>query len=231
MDLLSRGDRHVWVRDIARGVNSRLALGRNAVWSPNGLQLAFWRAGKIYVKNADGAGEETVFADVDGIPQSWSADGKYLVYETSEQRLFLWPLLGTGTSIAVGRRDSSSRWGRLSPDGRYIAYTSFESGREEIFVEALPPATGRLQVSASGGSQPRWNRSSRELFFVAADRGVMAVDVQPGPAPVAGVARKLFQLDTIFSTFDYDVGADGKRLLFIRVTQPDLPDIPITVVC
>jgi Tol biopolymer transport system component len=226
-------DRDVWVTDLARNVTSRLTrLGgiiRSAIWSPDSKRLAFGRSGKMYVKNADGSAEETVLANIAGLPSSWSPDGDYLLYNTQQGKLFLWRFAGGGTSIAVGSRDGSSRDGRLSPDGRYIAYVSDESGRDEIYLQSLPPATGRVQVSGAGGSLPRWSRTSRELFFMAADRVMMAVDVPLGPTPSAGVPRKLFPLNTSFVNFGYDVSADGQRFLVSR-TREDVPDAPITVV-
>jgi eukaryotic-like serine/threonine-protein kinase len=226
----SRSERDVWVTDLARGVTSRLTRGgvRTAVWSPDSRRLAFFRSGKIYVKPADGSTDETILADVAGIPRSWSADGKYLLYETAEGKLFLWPLAGAGTPIAVGSREGRSRGGRLSPDSRYIAFNSDESGREEVYIQRLPPATGRVQVSASGGIQPRWGPTGRELFFLSADRAMMAVDVHLGDVPSAGVPRKLFQLDSS-AAIGYDVSVDGQRFLVDRFLY-DLPNAPIMVV-
>jgi eukaryotic-like serine/threonine-protein kinase len=174
----SGGDVDLWVTDVSRAVTSRLTRGggpdRNPIWSPDGKQIAFLRAGTIYVKNADGSGTETVLVGVGGTPRGWSPDGHYLLYER-RQRLYLWHLATGRAPIPVGPRDSSARDGRLSPDGRFVAYTSDISGREEIYVEALLPAAGRVQVSASGGTLPRWNRSKPELFFVGPQRRLMAV--------------------------------------------------------
>ena len=226
------GDLDVWVTDVARGVTSRLTRGggpdRSAIWSPDGHRVAFLRSGKIYVKNADGSGDETVLADVAGAPRAWSSDGKYLVYE-SQQKLFLWPLSAGGAPIPVGPRDGSSRDGRLSPDGRFIAYTSDLSGSEEIYVEALPPATGRARVSANGGRLPRWSRSTPELFFIASDRTLMVVDIHLGAPLSAGAPRKLFSLNTQTNTVGYDVTGDGQRFLVNSLAE-EVPDTPITVV-
>jgi hypothetical protein len=185
------------------------------------------------VKNADGSAEETVLVDIAGIPRSWSSDGKYLLYATPPGKLFLWPLAGGGTANPVGSRSGLSRDGRLSPDGHYIAYMSDESGRDEIYLQPLPPATGRIQVSTDGGTTPRWSRTSRELFFLAADtlrdplarsavRAMMVVDVQLGEKPWAGIPRKFFQLDPTFGTLGYDVSANGQRFLVTALLREDL---------
>src|SRR5262245_5115759 len=169
MDAAFGGDRDVMVADVARGVTSRLTRGgglaRSPIWSPDGRRVAFARGGKIYVTNADGRSSESVLADVQGTPRSWSADGKYLLYDAPAQKMMLWPIAG-GEPIAVGSRNGSSRQGRFSPDSRYIAYVSDESGRDEIWVQQTPPASGRVRVSVNGGTLPRWGGSSREIFFM-----------------------------------------------------------------
>ena len=222
----------MWVTDVARGVTSRLTRGggpdRNPIWAPDGKRLAFLRAGKIWVKNADGSGAETVLASVGGTPRAWSPDGKYLLYE-SGRKLYLWPLVVTGSPISIGPRDGSSRDGRLSSDGSFIAYTSDLSGSDEIYVEALPPAAGRVQVSANGGTLPRWNRSKSELFFLDSDRNLMVVEMQLSAALSAGVPRRLFPLNIRSNAEGYDVTADGQRFL-VNSRAEEVPNTPITVV-
>ena len=228
-----RGDVEIWVTDLVRNVSSRVTAGNGvigrAVWSPDGRRLAFARGGKIFVKNADGTSDEQVLADVAGVPTSWSRDGRSLAYQTQERRIFLLLLGGKGAPTAVGSRNGTSRDGQLSPDGCCLAYVSSESGRDEVWVESLPPATGRVQVSAAGGNTPRWTRGGRELIFLAADRWVMAADINPGTTSSAGIPKRLFQRGATFGNVDYDVSADGERLLINR-PRDDAPDTPITVV-
>ena len=227
--------REVRITDLTRGVTSRLATGAGApVWSPNGRRVAFIQSGRIHVKDVDGSTEETVLADVNGLPQSWSSDNKYLLYVTRDQKMFLWPL-GGGSPIPFGASSPSARNGQFSPDARFIAYTADEAGRQEVFVQAVPPATGRLRVSADGGSQPRWSASGRELFFLANARGVgarslMVVDVQSGDAMSAGAPRKLFDIPAFFGNVGYDVVGNGERFLVMRQRQSEAPNAPITVV-
>jgi Tol biopolymer transport system component len=236
-DVDSLGARDVWVMDLTRNNTSRLTRSaeseRSPVWSPDGNRIAYFKSGKIYVNNADGSSDETVLADVSGVPRAWSPDGKYVVYEHQEESrnrgLYLWPMMGGGPAIPVGRRDSVSAGGRFSPDSHFLAYVSDESGRQEIYIEALPPEKGRLKVSQSGGTTPRWTSSGRELFYMAADRALMVVDVQPGKTLSAGVPRKLFQTTGVVANRGFEVSPDGQRFL-IRSLADDVPDRPITVV-
>ena len=138
--------------------------------------------------------------------------------------------LGRRTCIhSRGPREGSSQDGRLSPDGQFVAYVSNLSGSNEVYVEAVPPATGRVQVSANGGVLPRWSRSRPELFFISSDQTLMVVDLEFGTALSAGVPRKVFQLDTRSRTVTYDVTADGEQFL-INSLVDDGPNRPITVV-
>jgi Tol biopolymer transport system component len=227
------GNRDLWVTDLDRGATTRLTFANtgdfSAVWSPDGGRVAFRRDTKMYVKGADGSADETVLSGVIGRPTSWSADGSYLLYETPARTLFLLPLTGGQKPIAVGSRNGSSRYGQFSSDGRYIAYSSDESGRYEVYVQSLPPATGKWKVSLNGGDQPRWSRKSGEIFFVSPDQTMMAVDVRVGQTLSAGVPRKLFQTGPVLNNFSYDVSADGERFL-ISQRRGTIPDTPITVV-
>ena len=236
-DADSLGARDVWLMDLTRNNMSRLTRSpeaeRSPVWSPNADRVVYYKSGKMYVKGADGSSEETVLADLSGVPRSWSPDGKYVVYELQDDsrdgRLFLWPVIGGGSATPVGRRDSVARGARFSPDSRYLAYASDESGRQEIYIEALPPEKGRVKVSQSGGTSPRWTSNGRELFYMATDRMLMVVDVQLGKTLSVGVPRKLFQTTLAIANRGFEVSPDGQRVL-LREGADDLPDSPITVV-
>jgi hypothetical protein len=121
---------------------------------------------------------------------------------------------------------------RLSADGRWLAYFSDESGVEEVFVRSYPDLAERWQVSTAGGTQPRWRRDGRELYYVAPDRRIMAVDVGPGPRFEAGPPRPLFQtriLPPIEARNHYDVTPDGAR--FVVNSRPaEDASAPVVVV-
>ena len=236
-DAASLGSRDVWVMDLTR--NNTLRLTRSPepelspVWSPEGDRVVYFKSDKIYVKRADGSSEETVLADVNGVPRSWSPDGKYIVYELQSEsrdgRLFLWPVMGGGPAIPIGRRDSVARGARFSPDSHYLAYVSDESGRQEIYIAAVPPEQGRTKVSQSGGTTPRWTSNGRELFYMGADRTLMVVDVHIGKTLSVGVPRKLFPTTLAVNNRGFEVSPDGQRVL-LRDRAEDVPDTPITVV-
>jgi hypothetical protein len=159
-----------------------------------------------------------------------SPDGRFLVYETNELGgLFIAALQNGGAPVRVGTPGAISRDGRISPDGRFIAFTSDESGNNEVYIQALSPARGRIQVSRSGGRQPHWSPTRRELFFVDPDRFLMAASVQLSPTLAVGVPRQLFQIEENTGTVDYSVAPDGQRFLVIS-RRTDALDLPITVV-
>jgi len=231
-DAYSRGDRDIYITDLGRNVTTRLTRGagsqRGPVWSPDGNRVAFYRGGKIYLKNVDDLSDETVLVDAGGVPDAWSPDGRYLSYEASQRKHLVWPLAG-GAAIPIGRRDSVSRDAFFSSNSRYLAYVSDESGRDEVYVESLPPGKERIKVSANGGSQPRWSRTSRELFFIGPKRSLMVVDVQTGQTLSMGIPRRLFPDSVTVESQGFDVSPDGQRFL-IRQTADVIPDAPITVV-
>jgi len=122
---------------------------------------------------------------------------------------------------------------RFSPDGRFVAYASDESGRFEVYVQTFPASGGKWLVSANGGAQPRWRRDGKELFYIAPDRKLMAVDVKAEASTfVVGVPKALFQTHVISYPNPrniYDVSADGQR--FLIITPPEeTTSTPVTVV-
>ena len=145
--------------------------------------------------------------------------------------MILFALDGSQKPIAVGSRNGASRQGRISPDGKFIAFTTVESDRGEIYIQAMPPGTGQWKVSTSGGQNPRWRGDAKELFFVSPDAEMMAVDIAPDQADPRGMQHRLFALKSADPTdlADYDVRPDGQQfLIFMR--QRGTQDAPITVV-
>jgi hypothetical protein len=119
----------------------------------------------------------------------------------------------------------------FSPDGRWFAYSSTESGKPEVYVQSFPPAGGKWQVSTNGGAQPQWRRDGKELFYVAPDRKLMAVDVRLGSSFEMGTPVALFQTQVsgFTSPNRYAASADGQRFL-INSTVQDASPTPITVI-
>jgi Tol biopolymer transport system component len=230
------GNEDVWVTDLVRRSSTRLTFDPGSdfspVWSPDGKRLAFLSLGSpqgIHVVDAnDGAKQQLLIAPRTMAPSSSSPDGKYLLAAFLSGKMTLVPLTGNGKPMPFGSANGNSSQGRFSADGRYIAFTSDQSGRNEVYVQPMPPATGQWKVSIEGGSQPHWRRDGKELFYVSPEGAMMAVDVKPGETFYAGIPRQLFQVKGI-DLSNYDVRADGQQFL-VFVPQGGTQDAPITVV-
>ena len=224
----------IWVVDLKRGTSSRLtfdkARDRLPIWSPDGKRLTFSRDGVgILEKDASGAGDEMVLLPGNSA-QDRSPDGKYLVQTQGAGKAALVPVPGNATGdkkpIPVGSANGVSTDFQFSPDGKYIAYRSTESGVDEIYVQPTPPGTGRWQISVNGGFRPRWRRDGKELFFEGRD-DIMAVDVHAGASFSAGTPHPLFRAE--LGPSGYAVSADGQRFL-IYSDETVEADSPIIVV-
>jgi Tol biopolymer transport system component len=232
------GNSNIWVTDLLRRSPSPITFGRNDVspaWSASGKRLAFFRvigedAGVHIVDRTDPSKDQFYKGAVDA-PTSWSPDEKYLLLGRATGRMILFALDGSQKPIPVGSRKGRSRQGRISPNGKFVAFTSNESGRDEIYVQAMPPATWQQKVSINGGQSPRWSHDGKELFFVSPDAEMMAVNIKLDPVFFAGVPHRLFQLKSTdpIDLANYDVRPDGQQFL-ILVSQRGSQDAPITVV-
>jgi Tol biopolymer transport system component len=250
------GTLDIWLFDLARGVPSRFtfdpAQDWDPVWSPDGSRIAFSSNRgdapyNIYVKDSIGAGSEgRLFeAERDARVADWSPDGKTLLYVSAEllyvsadpttgNDLWVAPLEGDRKPAQFLVTPFSETQGQFSPDGRWIAYRSNESGPNEIYVQPFPTGGGKFQISSGGGGQPRWRRDGKELFYIASDGTLMAVDVATAPRFEAGVPKALFESGILDANrpnfvFRYDVAADGQRFL-INTLPEDAEPAPITVV-
>ncbi len=201
------GENDIWVLDLARGVRTRLTFGPIAnaypVWSPDGQWIAYStvRNGQtsIYRKRADGSGAEEVLLNgpsggsVDSVrPSDWSADGKELIYmqqlEPPKAAVWALPLEGERKPRQVLERGAQAR---LSPDGRWLAYASIESGTPEVYVVAYGGGQGKWQVS-NGGQEPQWSQDGKQLFFINVTFDVLSVPVKEvGGALQFGAAQTL----------------------------------------
>ena len=241
----SRTGYDLWLWDLPRGTETRLttepSFNLTPVWSPRGDRIVFSsnrRAGvsDLFEKVVGTGGEGTSLVEDPNakFPTQWSPDGRFVVYTVGDPRnkwdIWVVPMDGpeTGSSRRTARPflqgPDSEVMGQLSPDGRWMAYVSDQSGRREVYVRAFPSAEGQVMVSAAGGEMPRWRRDGQELFFVVADGRLMAVPVRTGagpkPALDAGAAVALFDAPIVRSTsartviaIQYSVTADGQRFL------------------
>jgi eukaryotic-like serine/threonine-protein kinase len=220
----------IWVTDLARNVTSRLTFGTEnneyPVWTPDGKRVIYQKTGKgIFEKDATGAGEERAISTEPNRPFSVSSDGRFLLYQAPQQRFFLLPLSGDKKPVPVGSQNAQTTSGAISPDGKFLAFAANDSGQFEIYVQPMPPAVGRWQVSQGGGSSPLWRADGKELFFRGAGASHMAVDVKLTDTFSAGVPHELFS--GAGTTGDYAVTPDGQRFLYR--TQGSEGDAPIVV--
>jgi Tol biopolymer transport system component len=232
--------------DLTRGVSSRLTFDRNselaAVWSPDGRRIAFgWfrKSGyDLFQKDASGAGTEEPLIEDEASkwPVSWSPDGRFLLFTrtvASPTRSDLWvlPLEGDRKPFAFLATTFNETAARFSPDGRWIAYTSDETGRDEIYVTRFPNPGGKRQVSTGGGVSPRWTREGREIFY-STGSAIMRIPVDGrGDGFEVGTPQQIAQIQMpalVRSTFD--VTADGERLLIARMlASDDAPPVTLVV--
>ena len=222
-----KGRPFLWIYDLARDVKSRLGPDTPAggpVWSPDGKQIAYLSmAGpvpSVAVRPASGGSEKVLWSDVSiGEPVDWSPDGKSLIVETvsaaERTNLVLLRADGSGEVVPFARSAYEETSGRFSPDGRFVAYTSNESGRFEIYAEPLPRTGTRWLISRRGGDAPRWSGDGREIFFVEpgereSARTLVAVPVAvQGSELVPGQPVSLLPAGSV----DYEPVAGGREFL------------------
>ncbi|HEV2063749.1 MAG TPA: hypothetical protein VGS00_04285, partial [Thermoanaerobaculia bacterium] len=162
--------------------------------------------------------------------------GRFLFYEMIDWKTYHANLavrdLTTGQSRPILETKSNENGARLSPDGRWLAYFSDESGSEEVFIRSFPASSDRSQVSAGGGAQPRWRGDGKELFYVSPDGKIMSVEIRTEPKLQAQTPRALFStriLPLIEARNNYDVTADGQRFI-VNSRRAEDAFLPITVV-
>jgi len=229
----------LWLLDIDTGNRTRLASDplnfsfHSAVWSPDGTRLAYAsaRTGKraIYIRSVNQiTPEEQRWEDQEdaiAYPTDWTQDGKSLVLterpiSTHDERVSLLPVAGkNGAETLLEIKGANMDSGKVSRDGRWIAYRSEESGKSEVYISSFPKPMGKLQVSVAGGVTPRWRRDGKELYYLAPDRMLMAVELKEiGGSLQVGAVRPLFEMvRTMYLTpagfGNYDVTGDGSRFI------------------
>ena len=232
----------IWTYDLQRGSTKRLTFdaGLDALptWSPDAGRVVFTSSRTnvfdLYMKDADGAQEEKVVCanQTDKYPDAWSRDGKYVLYTEGAELKYL--TLPEMTSTLFLKAPSTLKNAQFSPDGKWVAYASNETGKWEVYLTSFPEARGRWQVSTSGGEQPRWRGDGKELFYLSPEAKIMAVPVKSGASFDAGAPEALFQANPreIVATSEqviYDVDASGQRFL-INTQVKNTETHPISVI-
>jgi len=232
----------IWIYDLPRETAKRLTFNTAflaaPIWSPDASRLVYFsnqtHGNDLYLKESDGAHEEKLIlhTDFDQFANDWSRDAKCILYtRSSELWVLTYPELKSSLFL---KSPFIVAGGQFSPNGKWVAYASNETGRWEIYVTSFPEARGKWQVSSGGGEQARWRADGKELFFLSADNTMTAAPVTTETKFDSGTPIALFRAAPRLPTssrdqFVYDVSKDGQRFLILtQVKQAGTP--PMTVV-
>jgi Tol biopolymer transport system component/tRNA A-37 threonylcarbamoyl transferase component Bud32 len=222
------GSSDIIVLDLERGTRSPVIRGQTGphygVWSADGREIAYDTPDALFSVAANGAGSAERILDAGGEPSGWSRDG-LLMYETrgasGHMELWVLPITGDRKPRPYLQRNADLRHGVVSPDGRFVAYSSDESGTRQVYVETNPPGKGKWQISIQSGSSPQWREDGKELFFASVESGrnnrtLMAASVRASANSIeAGTVSPLFewpaQTNTAFGVTDM-----GRRFLVVE---------------
>jgi serine/threonine protein kinase/roadblock/LC7 domain-containing protein len=240
-----KGD--LWMRDVARGNTQKFTTGTfdssyAPVWSPDNSSVIFsaYPVDRLYRKAVSSAQELALTVQgTDSTATSWSTDGKLLAYSqtssTTKADVWLLPLDQRDAKPQPFKQTpAAEREGQISPDGRWMAYTSDSSGRNEVYVESITPGGASHLVSVNGGGYPRWRGDGKELYFItSSNSSLMAVDIKTGPEITFGLPHELFVQPALrrnVSEFPYQPNADGSQFLMLLSAGGEVAAPALTVV-
>jgi Tol biopolymer transport system component len=226
---LARATRDIWFYNLGSGERTQVTSDPSdenwLIWSPDGTRVllnSFSRNGlSLFEAPSTDPGQQTqLLAGEEGKwPVSWSPDGRHVLYVTNNERTGndIWVLQrdGTASPYPYLRTAESENWAAFSPDGRWVAFSATQSGQPEVFVAPFPAPTRRWRISADGGSQARWRRDGKEIFYVAPNRQLMATQIETSASEiVVKDYDPLFELQHPYGAYHaFDVTADGQRFL------------------
>jgi Tol biopolymer transport system component len=231
----------IWLLDATRGTSTRLTSGAiyesTPIWSPDSSQFVFAAARdtppNLFLKRVGASADERVFRNpLQSYPQSWSRDGQYIAYVTidpmtNSRDIWIVPPTGDRKPVPFLQSKFDEMQARVSPDGRWMAYASNESGRVEVFVTRFPEAKGKWPVSTNGGSFPVWRHDSGELFYRSPDGTLMAVPIAATDDFTAGTPVTLFRPRAALAALGmgtfYDVSPEGRFLINVFVERTASP--------
>jgi len=220
----------IWIQDLTRDTATRFAFGPNddsaGVWSPDGKRISYFSCcegtstaqvmATLRVKDVSDTGKgQTPLGPGFQVPNDWSPDGRFILFTQSiggSSTANIWILPTDGSAQPTFFRKSQFTEGdaRFSPDGRWVAFDSEETGRNEVYVTRADHPDEKWRVSTGGGRNPVWRHDGKEIFYLAPDRSLMAATVKAGEPFESGAPVSLFRNDTIH---EFDVSADGQRFI------------------
>jgi Tol biopolymer transport system component len=225
----SRATRDIWIYNLGSGERTQFTSEPSdenwLIWSPDGARVLLNsfsrdRLSLLEAPSTSAAQRTPLLEGNEGKwPVSWSPDGRFVLYVTNNERTSndIWVLLrdGSGSPYPYLHTESSENWAAFSPDGRWVAFSATEAGQPEVFVAPFPAPSRRWRISADGGSQARWRRDGKEIFYVAPNRMLMSAQLETS---ANGVAVKdyepLFELQHPYGAYHaFDVTSDGQRFL------------------
>jgi Tol biopolymer transport system component len=238
------GQADIWIYDFARRFSTRFTFETAdnvfPIWSGDDSRIVFESNRKgsddLYQKVSSGGNDEEFLAQESRllVPTDFSSDGRFVAYNLIDARtkrgwdLGIYSVADKKTSLFLSTSANEAN-GRFSPDARWLAYASDESGRYEVYVQPFPGRGGRSQISTAGGGQPVWNRNGKEIFYASADNKLMAVDVKTDSGFEASAPKALFDVRLKNATgWRYDISPDGQRFLANQVIGEVKPN-PITL--
>jgi Tol biopolymer transport system component len=235
------GTRDIWVQDLTRPGRTRLTFGAssesNPVWSPDGTRIIYSIGAKLddlFMRPAAGGNEEVVLrSEMDKRPTDWSSDGKYVLFDATDRKsanrwdIWVLPLTGERKPFPYTSSPSEEQEGHFSPDGKWIVYTSDESGKTEIYAAPFPATGAKWQVSTGGGVVGFWSRDGKEITYISPDQTLMSVSVAAHEATL-----DLASPQKVFTQRNAVGGAsspDGKKLL-LALRPETSQDLPILLI-
>jgi Tol biopolymer transport system component len=244
------GNFEIWAYDLARGVHARESFSALTafapVWSPDGMQPVYSHSAPqvsgdhMYLLNTGGTGkeqplEQPFLESLANYPSSWSPDGGLLLFDRQDKagKISVWvlPLKENRKPYPFVETQFNAQMGKFSPDGRWVAYVSNDSGKDEVYVVPFPGPGGREQVSTGGGTQPRWRKDGRELFYLSPETKMMAAEVTAGAKDFrTGSVRALFTLSGLGGVpgYLYDVTSDGQKFIAVQDME-HTSTVPLTI--
>ena len=235
---------HIWLIDVARG-NAAARLTTDAasdfdpVWSHDGKEIAFVSDRErhlAFYRQSIVGGPATLVKDVGQIrlpiPSDWSGDG-HILYQRLQRSVWAFPLSDAPAEIQVSDRQYGAYGGRLSPDGKWLAYASSQPGRFDVVVQRFPSGSPRKQISNGGGTHPRWTKDGKELVYWAPPNGILATDLTLTDQEIRVGPTRTLVTQPVDSLIDarthYDITRDGQRILARQPAGPPSPGIRVIV--